>query len=383
VWSGSLASNVGTWMQNVALGAFGWKLTHSPNYVALLTFAQLGPLLALSILSGVLADAVDRRTLLIAAQVEQMVLSFVLAWVARGSHPSTAAIFWCVVAIGIGNALNGPVFSAVLPILVGRRDLAGAVSLQSVQLNLSRVIGPAIGGLLLPAIGAPGVFVLNGVTYLFAIATLVVVEIPRPYPPVGETGVRRLVAGFAVARADRLVRNCLLTMCTMSLLCLPFVGLMPVLAAEQFHMSTTGLSYGVFYALFGFGAALGAISIGTVMVGWSKPLVARRSLAAFAVTLLVFGSVHRTAFAFPIAFLVGIAYFSTVTSLSTVLQEHLDDTTRGRVMALWIMAFGGTVPIGVLIGGAIARHASIGAVVVCGAGVAALLAGITNLQPAV
>lgn len=381
VWSGSMASNIGTWMQNVALGAFGWKLTHSPNYVALLTFAQLGPLLALSILSGVLADAVDRRFLLIAAQVEQMILSFVLAWVARGAHPSTAAIFWCVVGIGIGNALNGPVFSAVLPILVGKRDLAGAVSLQSVQLNLSRVIGPAIGGMLLPAIGAPGVFVLNGLSYLFAIGTLLFVEIPRPYPPVGEHGLRRLVAGFAVARADRLVRNCLLTMFAMSLLCLPFVGLMPVLADRQFHMSTTGLAYGVLYALFGLGAALGAISIGTVMVAWSKPIVARRSLALFAIALLLFGSVHRAALAFPVGFLVGVAYFATVTSLSTVLQQHLEDTMRGRVMALWIMAFGGTVPLGVLIGGAIAHRYSIGVVVLFGAAVAAILAGLTNLEP--
>jgi MFS family permease len=369
-------------MQNVALGAFGYKLTHSAGYVALLTFAQLGPVLALSILSGVLADAVDRRLVLIAAQVEQMAFSFLLAWVAHAHHPSKAAIFWCVLAVGIGNAVNGPVFSAVLPILVGRRDLGGAVSLQSMQLNLSRVIGPAIGGLLLPAIGAAGVFALNGVTYLFAIATLIVVAIPRPYPPVGERGVRRLVAGFAVAARDRLVRNCLLTMFTMSLLCLPFVGLMPVVAARQYHISTTGLAYGVMYAVFGLGAALGAISIGTVMVAVSKARIARRSLLGFGVALAAMGSAHAIALAFPISFFLGVAYFSTVTSLSTVLQQHLDDATRGRVMALWIMAFGGTVPIGVLIGGWVAGFSSIGAVLRAGAVIAVLLAFVTNLNPA-
>ena len=379
MWAGSFASNIGTWMQNVALGAFGYELTHSAFYVALLGFAQLGPLLLLSIFSGVLADAVDRKVLLVVAQTEQMVMSFVLAWFARGPHPSQTAIFLCVLAIGVGNALNGPVFSAVMPILVGRRDLAGAVSLQSAQLNLSRVIGPAIGGLLLPAVHAPGVFAINGFTYLFAIVTLVLVAIPRPYPEVGERGVRRLAAGFVAARADPLVRRCLLTMATMSLFSLPFVGLMPVIAAERFHIRPTSTAFGVLYACFGLGAAFGAVSIGTVLVGVSRARVARWSLLGFAVALATFARLSSPGPSYPVAFLVGFAYFATVTALSTLLQENLSDMVRGRVMALWIMAFGGTVPIGILIGGAVARRTTIGTVLLIGAAVAALLALFTRV----
>jgi MFS family permease len=369
-------------MQNIALGVFAYRLTHSAQFVALLGFAQLGPLLFLSPIGGVLADIVDRRRLLVAAQTEQMLLSFVLAWVVRGDDPSKIAVVACVTLIGVGNALNAPALSAVLPALVGRRDLTGAVSLQSVQMNVSRVIGPALGGLLLPAVGASGVFVINGFTYLFAIATLLAVH---PPPVVrndsSPKGWRRLVGGFAIARRDVLVRRCLITIASISFLCLPFIGLMPVLAGDNFNIDPNSAAYGWMYACFGLGAALGAVSVGTVLVGQSRPRMVRIGLLLFSLALLTFGLLRSPAPAYPVAFLVGLTYFTTVTSLSTHLQSHLEDAVRGRVMALWIMGFGGTVPLGLMLGGAIASRTSITAVVVGGAAFAFLLAILTDLRP--
>jgi MFS family permease len=381
VWMGSLASNVGTWMQNVALGAFAYKLTGSSGFVALLGFAQLGPLLLLSIVGGLLADTVDRRWLLIACQVEQMILSFVLALIAGHDHPSKVALFVCVLGIGVGNALNAPTFSAVLPQLVEKRDLAGAVSLQSVQLNLSRVVGPAIAGLILPAVGVPGVFAINGVTYVFAIGTLFMVAIPRPYPTFGEQGLRRLVGGFAVARRDRLVRRCLLTITGISFFCLPFIGLLPVIAGKNLDLDVEGSAYGVLFACFGLGAALGAIAVGTILVKRSKAAAVRVGLVLFGLALAVFSVLRAPLPAYPVVFLVGLFYFGTVTSLSTVLQEHLDESVRGRVMALWIMGFGGTVPIGLLVGGFIAEQTSVTTVVLGGAVVAVLLVLLADVRP--
>jgi MFS family permease len=380
VWTGSMASNIGTWMQNVALGAFAYELTRSSAYVSLLGFAQLGPMLVLSIVGGLLADTVDRRWLLIACQVEQMALSFVLAFLAAGPSPSRLGIFLCVLGIGVGNAFQAPTFSAVLPQLVGRRDLVGAVSLQSVQLNLSRVIGPAIGGLILPLVKASGVFVVNGLTYLFAIATLLVVSIPRPYPDHGVQGWRRLVGGFAVARRDRLVRRCLLTITAVSFFCLPFIGLLPVVAARNLGLDVTGTAYGVLYAAFGLGAAAGAVGVGTLLVGRSKPLAVRAGLALFGVVLGVFALLRVAAPAYPVLFLVGFFYFGAVTSLSTVLQAHLGEEVRGRVMALWIMGFGGTVPLGLLVFGVVAEQLSVTAVVVFGAAVAVVLALLADVD---
>jgi MFS family permease len=380
VWLGSLASNIGTWMQNVALGAFAFHLTGSSGFVALLGFAQLGPLLLLSIVGGLLADTVDRRWLLVGCQVEQMVLSFVLAVVVRQDSPSKTALFVCVLALGIGNALNAPTLSAVLPQLVGRRDLAGAVSLQSVQLNLSRVVGPAIAGLVLPIVGTSGVFAINGVSYVFAIATLLMVTIPRPYPTFGEQGLRRLVGGFAVARRDRLVRRCLLAITSISFFCLPFIGLLPVLAGRNLDLDVQGVGYGILFACFGLGAALGAIAVGTVLVHRSKAAAVRIGLLLFGLALGVFAVLRSPVPAYPVVFLVGLFYFGTVTSLSTVLQSHLDESVRGRVMALWIMGFGGTVPFGLLAGGFIADRTSVTTVVLGGAVVAVLLAAVTDVR---
>ncbi|MEY2399730.1 MAG: hypothetical protein QOJ00_2904 [Actinomycetota bacterium] len=380
VWSGSLASNIGTWMQNAALGALAFKLTKSSGFVALLGFAQLGPLLALSLVGGLLADSIDRRLLLVAGQAEQMVLSFVLATVAAQSHPSHTALFFCVLGIGIGNALSAPTLSAVLPQLVGMEDLAGAVSLQSVQLNLSRVIGPVIGGLILPKIHAWGVFTVNGFTYLFAIATLLMVTIPRPYPDRSETGVRRVLGGFRVAREDRLVGRCLIMVTTFSFFCLPFIGLLPVIAGANLGIDVTSFSYGFLFACFGSGAALGAVAVGTVLVPYSKARVVRFSLPLFAVSLAVLAALRSPGPAYPMVFLVGLFYFSMLTSLSTVLQEHLDHVVRGRVMSLWIMGFGGTVPIGLLAGGWLADHTSVSTVLVVGAVIALVLMVAIDLR---
>lgn len=382
VWSGLTASNVGTWMQNFTLAAYGWDLTHSAAYVGLLGFAQLGPILLLSTIGGVLADVFDRRRLIVAMQFGQLVGSLVLALLASAGHPSTVAIFLCVLAIGVFNALNAPAMIAVIPNLVPREDLQGAISLQSMQMNASRVVGPALAGVIYAGPGAATVFVLNAATYLFAVAGVVIADFPSRVEsaPVGEAGLRRLMSGFKIAWADRLVRRILVTVATFSFFSLSFIYLMPTLASESLGMKTKSVAYALLFAGFALGAALGALSIGTVLVRRSKPVIVRVGLASFGVLLTVFALARSPALAYPVAFAVGLSYFAVITSLSTMLQAHLTDDIRGRVMAIWMMAFGGTVPLGVLAAGAIAEWTSITAVVLAGAAVALLLAVYADLK---
>ena len=281
--------------------------------------------------------------------------------------------------IGIGNALGAPALSSILPTLVPKPDLPGAVSLQSVQMNLSRVVGPVIGALVYAAGGAAPVFLINAGTYLFAIAALLAVEYPLTRPR-GTGGVfDRLAEGFRIARADPLIWRVLVILFTMSLFSLAFLGLMPAIAATNFGIAPRSVDYGVLYAVFGFGAALGAVSVGTWFAAIPKARLVRPAMLAFAVVLAAFALVRVPWAAFAIAPLLGYAYFVVITSLSTVLQSHIDDAVRGRVVALWIMGFGGTVPVGVLIGGALAHATSITLVLVGGAVVAALLAAFADL----
>ncbi len=373
-WSGVFASNIGTWMQNVLLGAYGLVLTHSAGYVGLLAFAQLGPLLFLSTASGVIADSVDRRRLLVTAQLVQLVLAIVLAGIALARHPSPVAIFFCVLAIGIANAMAGPGMSAIMPSLVPREDLSGAVALTSVQMNLSRVVGPPIAALIYARFGAAPVFFVNALTYLFAVYGLVAARYPRRVGTVlTERGLARLMSGFRIARADRLVRLVLLVVFSFSFISLNFISFMSVLASEHYGISPKSGAYGVLYASFGLGAALGAVSVGSVFAQLSKAVLVRPGLVAFGILLGFFGVLHPKGASFPVAFVLGYAYFVVITSLSTVLQEHVVDAVRGRVMAMWIMGFGGAVGVGALVWGPLA-HRSIGALLLLGAVWALVLA---------
>ncbi len=379
IYFGVFASNIGTWMQNVVLGAYALKLTGSSAYVGLVFFAQLGPLLFLSTLGGLLADVVDRRRFLVGAQIAQLVLSLGLAAIALSDTPSEVLIVVAVFAIGIANALGAPGLNAILPMLVPRADLPGAVALASVQMNLSRVIGPIIGAAIYYALNAAPVFALNALTYVFAIIGLLWATYPRrTNARVAERGFARLLSGVRIARRDPLISHILITLFSFSFFSLAFVGLMPVIAEESFHIAPKSWQYGVLYACFGLGAALGAVSVGTVFAHMPKAKLLRPSFLAFAAVLSVFALLRLSALSYPVALILGYAYFVAITALSTLIQSHLKDEERGRVMALWIMGFGGTVPVGVLVAGWVGHWVSIDTVILAGAAWAVVLAVWSN-----
>jgi predicted MFS family arabinose efflux permease len=380
LYAGAFVSNIGTWMQNAVLAAYAFKLTGSASFVGLIVFAQLGPMLLFSVLGGALADLVDRRRLLIGVAIQQALLSVALAVFTLQDDPSRIVLVGLVFAIGLGQAIHAPTYSAVLPALVGPEDLNGAIALNSTQMNASRVVGPAIGGVLFAAFGVSLVFALNAVTYLAVIAVLLAIRLPPVERDDGMVkGWRRLAGGFVVARHDPVVRRVLTTMVLFSFFCLPFVTLIPVLAENNLGIDPKSTAYGVLYACLGVGAVVGSLSIGTVFATSSKRRIVRRGLLAFAGFLVALALVRDPAPAFILMIIVGAAYFAIVTSLATLLQEQLDDRVRGRVMALWIMSFGGTVPIGSLVAGAVIEATSITVVMLIGAGAAALLGGYAYL----
>jgi len=380
VFVGALLSNIGTWMQNVVLGAYGYSLTHSATFVSLLSFAQLVPLMLLSVVGGALADRFDRKWLIILVSIEQTAFALGIAWLTRSPSPSQWLLLLFVLAMGIGQAVYAPAYSSVMPELVEERDLVGAVALNSVNMNLSRVVGPAIGSLIYARFGVSWVFVGNAVSYLFIIGALLTVVVPAVIPrPDEPQGLRRVLGGFSVARHDRVVGRCLTTMTLFSLFSLAFVVQMPTLAERNLGIDPAHTTYGLFYATFGTGAVVGALSIGTFLSQRPLERVVRVGLGGFAVFLALLALVRSVPLAFPVVFVVGFFYFATVTSLSTVLQQRLDNRVRGRVMALWIMAFGGTVAIGGLVAGPVIDATSVTFVLLVGAAVAALLVPFADL----
>jgi predicted MFS family arabinose efflux permease len=318
--------------------------------------------------------------LLVILTIEQAFFSGVLALVVLDHSPSKASLLGVTLLIGIGNALYAPVFSAVLPVLVPRRDMAGAISLNSAQMNGSRVVGPAIGSFLYAHYGPSWVFALNALSYAGVIVALSRVTLPAP-PASGSQGMHRILEGIRFARTDRVVRKCLVVIFMFSLFCLPFITQMPKIAGDNLHIEPKSTAYGLLYAAFGLGAVIGALSIGTVFAKASKPRLTRFGLVAFAGFLTVFSLLRSAAPAYPIIFGLGLVYFAVITSLTTVLQQDLDDRVRGKVMALWIMGFGGTVPFGGLGGGWLIERTSIMPVLIGGAAVALALSWYADLRP--
>ena len=351
MWVASFASNVGTWMQNVVLPAYVYDRTGRASIVGLLVFAQLGPLLLLSIPAGVIADRFDRRRWLIAMQIVQLVFSAALFPLAAADAPIWS-LFLVALGVGIGNALNAPAWSAMLPTLVSRADLPGSISLNSTMINGSRVIGPIIVAVLAPlGVTTSQFFLFNAATYLFVVLALLRLHLQRPPAVAHEKGWRQFTAGVRLARANPVASRLLLALTTFSFLSLPYVGLFAAVAELNFGIEGRTSTYKWLYATWGLGACLGALAIGTVFVGWDKRRLIRLGFAAFAVCLAAFAIAREPIGAFVSGFFLGVAYFGTTTSMMTVLQSRLADHERGRVMSLWFMAFGGTVPLGNLVFG--------------------------------
>mgnify|MGYP001168317843 CR=1 FL=1 len=336
-------------MQNVVLPAYVYARTGSTTMVGLMVFAQLGPLLFLSIPAGVIADRFDRRKWLIAMQLLQLTFSVLLAPLAASDAPIWS-IFLVSLGVGMGNALNAPAWSAMLPTLVSREDLAGSVSMNSAMINGSRVVGPILVAILRTVgVSIAQIFLINAVTYLFVVGALLRTNVPIPAKVTAVAGWRQLTSGIQIARENKPVWRLLATLFTFSLLSLPYVGLFAAVVSLNFGVDKDSTTYEWLYATWGFGACFGGLAIGTVFVGRDIRTLIRYGFLAFAMALTGFAVVREPIGAFAVAPILGFAYFATTTSMSTILQSRLEDNERGRVMALWFMAFGGTVPLGNLI----------------------------------
>lgn len=381
MWLSSLGSTVGTWMQNVILAAFVYTVTRSAWLVSLVGFCNLAPQLFFATFGGIIADIFNRKKLIFWLSLEQMLGSLAIAFIVRTTDFSRPALLIAVFAVGTGAALQGPVFLAVTPSLVPKEHLAGAISLNSVSMNVSRVVGPAIGAVLYVWIGASWVFVLNAATYVIIMVGITYVRVPQFERRHGESKLDRLFGGFRYVRQDPVVARAVLTVFLFSMFCMPFVVLYPALASTDWGVSSKSTIYGLLYATFGLGAVVGALSVGTFLSGHKIENVLRGSFVMFGICLAAYITIDSPIPAFPIGFLLGFFYFAVVTSLSTIFQSRLDHSIRGRVSAVWMMCFGGTVPVAGLIAGWIVSHSTVNTVVYFGAAFALFLAWFADLRP--
>jgi MFS family permease len=370
--SGQLVSLIGTWMQGVAQSWLVYRLTGSSVKLGLVGFVGQIPVLLLSPLGGSLADARSRHRIIIGTQTVAMILAFVLAGLTLAWHVRLWHIFALAALLGIVNAFDIPARQSFLVQLVGRDDLMNAIALNSSMFNAARILGPAIAGVLVWAIGEGWCFFLNGVSYLAVLTGLLLMH-PKPQPnrPAGETPLGRIVEGFAFVARTAPIRSILLLLGLVSLSGMPYSVLMPIFADRILHAGASGL--GILMGASGVGALLGALTL-----AWRREV---RGLghwivwatAVFGAGLIAFSICRHFWLSTALLVPVGFAMIVQTASSNTLIQAMVPDALRGRVMSVYSMMFMGMAPFGALLAGLLAGR--FGAPTAVGIGGAACIAG--------
>jgi MFS family permease len=345
-----------------------------------MVFAQLGPLLVLSIPGGVLADRVSKQKLQLTMQTASVLLTISIAYFVA-AETALWTIFAAQLGIGIANALNAPAFQSSMPLLVHRQDLPGAISLNSAMINGTRVMGPVLAAILgVAGLSVSGIFLVNAATYLFFIAALLIVKMPDVRSGSTARGFSSLTVGLKTARQRLVLNRLLLGMFLFSLFCLVYIGLFPSVARLNFGIDPVSSTYRWLYAIWGAGAFLGALSVGTFLSMIDRKVLIVRGFVGFAIALGIFSQLRGPELAFPVGFVLGFFYFMTATAITTTFQLNMKNTERATVMPLWFMVFGGTVPIGNLLFGIVIEWVGARAVLGFGAVFALFLAWWVDLR---
>ncbi|HLB81593.1 MAG TPA: MFS transporter [Gemmatimonadales bacterium] len=348
-------SLVGTWMQNIAQGWLVLELTNSPFYVGLVSaLGSLGVLL-LTLYGGLIVDQVNKHRLVILTQALSMLPAFALA----GLVWSRAVVVWHVAALaaflGVVNAFDIPARQAFIVDLVGKQDLTNAIALNSSAFNAARVIGPAVAGVLIGALGVGACFFLNGVSYLAVIAGLLAMRLPphvrTPRTWSASTGLSEAVAFI---RGDRRVSSLVVLMALFSIFGFPYFVMMPVFARDVLHRGAAG--YGLLMTAVGIGALIGALAVALLDRRIRKGPTLIAAGGSFGLLLVAFALSRVYLVSVVLLGLTGATMIVNNALTNATIQTLVPDDLRGRVMGFYSFVFVGLAPLGSLQVGALAER---------------------------
>lgn len=350
---GNVVSNSGTWLFNVTAAVVVYQQSRSALLVGLVSVAQFAPHMLLSPLAGSLSDRADRRLLLLAAQMfsatAATALGVAVLLVGVEGLPEGWPILTTALGIGLGQAFSKPASSALVPALVDDHDLESAVALTTLTFTVGRALGPATSGVLLATAGVNAAFIANAVSFLALIGALLVIH---PRARMVRAGLDRSVrAGLRYVRADRVTVLLIAGVAASGFAADPMITLAPALAVAVGGGDTF---VAVLVSAFGIAAAPAAAISGRFQRRAGSLRVARTGTALIATGLTVAALAPGPALAVAGFALTGVGFVLALTAFTSLLQRRVPDDLRGRVMALWSVAFLGTRPIAALVDGAAA-----------------------------
>lgn len=354
-WSGQLVSLIGTWMQNAAQAWLVLELTGSAFKLGVVTALQFLPMLFLAFFTGPLIDYFPKRKTIIAAQTVLMLQSLVLAvlvWTGSVEYWHIAALAG---VLGIANTLDMPARQSFLIELVGREDLMNAIGLNSAIFNSARAIGPAVAGLVIAAWGTAVCFLVNGLSFLAVLASLMAMRVdePRRGGPLSFNIMQDSREALVSIRNTPALLSTILTVAVVSVFAANFNVLVPVFARDELMQDAAG--FGFLLSSFGGGALVGAFSLTVLSRLGPKPGLMLGSGISLSLFLLVIGLQRSCGISALLLALCGWCIVTFFGTANTTVQLNTEDRLRGRVMSFYTMAFAGLSPLGSVFAGTAAH----------------------------
>lgn len=369
---GQIISLIGTWMQSIAQSWLVYRLTGSSLLLGLVGFSGQIPVLLFAPLGGLFADRYSRQRTLIATQTASMLLAFILSALTLLKHIQVWEVMLLAALLGVVNAFDIPARQAFIVDMVNSEDLINAIALNSAMFNGARILGPAIAGITVAAIGEGWCFFSNGVSYIAVIVGLLLMTVtPRPRARLVASGLESVLEGFRFAAHTGPLRALLLLLGLVSLTGMPYAVLMPIFADRILHGGARGL-----------GLLMGSTGVGALAA--TLVMAARREVrglgrwiiyasTGFGASLILFSFSRSLPLSIALLLPAGFCMLIQMSSSNTLIQTMVPDDLRGRVMSVYSMVFVGMAPFGALLAGAVAHR--IGAPLTVAIGGATCIAG--------
>lgn len=355
VWLATLVSNIGTWMNDIGAAWLMASTTTSPMMVAIVQTASSLPVMLLAIPAGALADIVDRRRYLLVTQIWMFVVALALLLCTFYGYTTDRLLVLFTFLLGCGAAMSMPAWSAITPELVTKKELPAAITLNGLGVNVSRAIGPAIAGYLISLYGVPSVFFANTVSFLGVI--VVVMAWKRPPKDSGLPAERCLGAmrsGLRYARYSNLLPALLIRGIAFFLFASALWALLPILVNQRLHAGSS--VYGVLMACMGLGAITFALVLPKIRQLIGSDNLVRLGTLAYACALVILATITQFFVLAPAMLLAGAAWIGVMSSLQVAAQGSLPDWVRARGLSMFMMVFMGSMALGSLLWGYLAKQ---------------------------
>ena len=378
LWIANIVSNIGTWMQNVGAAWLMTGLAHSALLVALVQTATNLPVFLLGLPAGAVADIVDRRRLLIVTQSWMLAAAAALGFLTLAHATGPWTLLWLTFALGLGSTVNAPAWQAIMSELVPKKDLPGAIALNSMGFNLARSIGPALGGLVVAAVGGGWAFMLNAISFVGVVIVLYLWKRePEHVPSTPETIGAAIMAGIRYIRVATRMHAVLARSATFIISASALWSLLPLVAKVELGSGSGG--FGLLLGCLGAGSILGALMIARLRFRFSFEIIATAAVALFGLVNIALSYLANFG-AVAVALLAGgVAWMSANSTLNTAAQISLPPWVRARGLAVYLLGFQGAMALGSMIWGEIATRFGLRATLLV-AGIALLAAAAATAR---